>query len=176
MYTNLVNRIVKDNNIDIELFNKKLSNTLILGIFEAICKDIKKQERRIEEKEKYRINPDKLSAIKMLVKRYTNCMLSDEEYKVLQKYFNAYFSKNNRRVSFDYSYKLELLKKQNEKCSICNRSISIDCSHLDHIIPWEYVGDELHDNYQMLCDTCNLRKGTSTYFEISMALLNRRED
>ncbi|MBR5553923.1 MAG: HNH endonuclease [Clostridia bacterium] len=46
-------------------------------------------------------------------------------------------------------------------------------SHLDHIIPWDYVGDNLSDNYQMLCEICNTRKGTSTYFEISMLLLNK---
>lgn len=176
MYADQVNRIIKDNKIDIEEFNQKLSKTLILGIFEAICKDIKKYNKKIEEKERYRKNPDKLSAIKMLVRRYANCILSDEEYEVLQEYFNAYFSKDNRRKIFDNSYKLQLLKKQDAKCSICNKHISIDCSHLDHIIPWEYVGDELKNNYQMLCDTCNLRKGSSTYFEISMTLLNKSED
>ena len=71
-------------------------------------------------------------------------------------------------------YRLKLLSAQNNKCNICGKSINVTSSHLDHIVPWDYVGDSLDNNYQMLCDTCNTRKGSSTYFEIAMTLLNRK--
>ena len=34
--------------------------------------------------------------------------------------------------------------------------------HVDHIIPWKLVGDELNDNYQALCETCNECKSART--------------
>ena len=66
-------------------------------------------------------------------------------------------------------------------CAICGKPVDMSLkfphpmsASVDHIIPWDYVGDCLKDNYQMLCETCNTRKGSSTYFEIAMTLLNRK--
>lgn len=174
MYKDKIKKILANNIIDEEIFDKKLYNTLLLGIFEAICKDIKKSNTYIEEKEKYRKNPDKTSATRLLVKRYVNCMLDDDDYEILEKYFRAYFQKDGRRKNFDDQFRLKLLNEQNYKCNICGKQIDNSSSHLDHIVPWDYVGDCLEDNYQMLCGTCNTRKGASTYYEIAMTLLNRR--
>lgn len=169
-----INRILNDNYIEEELFEYKLYNTLLLGIFEAVCKDIKKRNIYIEEKERYRKNPDKLSATKILIKRYVSCELISQDYEILNKYFHAYFQKDSKRKLFDDQFRLNLLNEQKYRCNICGKNISNCSSHLDHIVPWDYVGDCLEDNYQMLCETCNTRKGSSTYFEIAMTLLNRK--
>lgn len=173
MYKEKIEKILLDNSITTEEFDNKLYNTLLLGIFEAVCKDIKKNNTRIDEKERYRKNPDKISATKLLIDRYLNCSLSREEYEILNTYFHAFFSKDGTRKLFDEEFRIKLLREQNYKCNICGKSIDVS-SHLDHIVPWDYVGDCLEDNYQMLCDTCNTRKGAATYFEISMTLLNRK--
>jgi len=68
--------------------------------------------------------------------------------------------------------KMDLLSQQKYICPYCKEKISIKNSHLDHIVPWEYVGDELSGNYQMLCSRCNERKGASPLFELSMLLYN----
>ena len=82
-------------------------------------------------------------------------------------------NRDQPRKKFDDEFREALTQKQNNKCAVCGKNILSRTSHLDHIIPWDYVGDNLSDNYQMLCETCNTRKGTSTYFEISMLLLNK---
>ena len=85
----------------------------------------------------------------------------------------AFFRTGDPRKKYDDDFREALTQKQNNKCAVCGKNISSRTSHLDHIIPWDYVGDNLSDNYQMLCEICNTRKGTSTYFEISMLLLNK---
>ena len=168
-----VETLIKLNDIDKESFEGKLYNTMILGVFEALCKDIKKSHTKIEEKEKYRKSNDKIAVTKRIVKKYVGCHLYNEDYERLSLLLRAFFSKTNKRKRFDFEYKKKLVEIQNCKCNICGKKISVKDSHLDHIIPWDYVGDELEDNYQMLCETCNKRKGTAAYFEISMMLLNR---
>ena len=173
MNTHNVETLIELNNIDKKDFEEKLYNTMILGVFEALCKDIKKSHTKIEEKEKYRKSNDKVAVTKRIVKKYVGCYLKDEDYERLSILLKAYFSKSNTRKVFDIQYKTKILNKQNNKCNVCGKKINYEDSHLDHIIPWDYVGDELEDNYQMLCETCNKRKGTSTYFEISMMLMNK---
>lgn len=166
--------LLKNNGISNSALEEKLYNTLILGIFEAVCKDILKEGTKTKAKEFFRKTLDKKSAAKMLVSKYTGCNLSDSEYETIATYLHAFFSKDPKRKLFDSKYKEDILKKQNHKCAICNKTINLSNSHLDHIIPFNYVGDILLNNYQMLCETCNTRKGTATYFEMSMLLLNRK--
>lgn len=42
-------------------------------------------------------------------------------------------------------------------------SLHDDC-HIDHVIPFSYTGDELNDNYQVLCSSCNEKKGNKVSF------------
>ena len=122
----------------------------------------------------FRKSLDKKNAAERLVSKYIGCNLSDSEYDIIARYLHAFFSKDPNRKIFDIKYKEKILKDQDHKCAICNKAINLSNSHLDHIIPFNYVGDVLLENYQMLCETCNTRKGTATYFEISMLLLNRK--
>ena len=167
--------LLRLNNIDLALFDEKLSNTLLLGVFEALCKDIKKQGTRLVEREKFLKRTDKTIAAKSLVSRYIGCELADEEYSKLARLLSAYFSTGDPRKQFDLPFRRKLIEQQDSKCAICNKTISLENSHVDHIIPWDYVGDCLKDNYQMLCETCNTRKGNSTFYEMSMLLLNRKD-
>jgi|GEM_PF-2984368 len=161
------------NDIDREEFCEKLYRTLLLGVFEVICKDIKKQNKKIVERELFRKRENKVLAAKSVVSRYVGCTLTDEGYAQIAKLLAAFFSTGDPRKHFDVSFRTELVNRQNGKCAICGKKIDSEGSHLDHIIPWEYVGDCLDDNYQMLCETCNMRKGSATYFELSMLLLKR---
>ena len=53
---------------------------------------------------------------------------------------------------------------QNGRCVVCGELFDKDLSkvHIDHIIPWMLVGDELKNNYQCLCETCNECKSAHT--------------
>lgn len=174
MYSEQISHLLEANDIDVEVFEQKLHNTLILGVFEAICKDIKKLGNKTEEKVRFmKYSNDKIAATKNIVKRYVGCTLSENEYGKLSELLIAFFRTGDSRKKFDEDFRESLSRKQNNRCAVCGKNISSRTSHLDHIIPWDYVGDNLSDNYQMLCETCNTRKGTSTYFEISMLLLNK---
>lgn len=174
MYSEGLSKLLEANSIDNDFFEEKLYNTLILGVFEAVCKDIKKHGKKIEEKVRFmKYSDDKIAATKNIIKRYVGCTLSENEYKKLSELLIAFFRAGAPRKNFDDSFRENLTQKQNCKCAICGKNITSHDAHLDHIVPWDYVGDNLDNNYQMLCETCNTRKGTSTYFEMSMLLLNK---
>ena len=101
------------------------------------------------------------------------CILPEEGYERMAELLVAFFSADDNRKQFDRSFREKQIIKQENKYAICNRNIKNEDSHLDHIVPWDYVGDCLKNNYQMLCETCNTRKGKSTYFELSMLLLDK---
>lgn len=161
------------NGIQESVFLEKLYRTLLLGVFEVVCKEIKKQDAKTTEKEKFRKFKDKIIPTRMIVKHYTGCQLRDEDYMEMAKLLTAFFRTGDPRKNFDDAYREQLVKRQDGRCAICHIPITARGSHLDHIVPWDYVGDNLEDNYQMLCGSCNQRKGSATYFEFSMLLLNR---
>ncbi len=53
----------------------------------------------------------------------------------------------------------KLMSLQGNRCAVCKCDISVTESHMDHIIPLAKGGPNTNDNIQMLCKTCNLRKG-----------------
>lgn len=166
-------RLLNINGIDQSEFDEKLYQTLLLGVFEALCKDIRKADAWVLERDRFRKYSNKSVAAKKLVTQYVGCSLSDEDYARLAELLSAFFSVGDARKQFDENYRENLIRQQHRRCAICNKPIDITNSHLDHIVPWDYVGDCLKDNYQMLCGTCNTRKGKSVYFELTMLLLNR---
>ena len=169
---NKTEELLLKNSIDADAFDDKLYQTLLLGVFEALCKDILKSNAKVSERKEFIKFKNKTTAAKNLVSRYIGCELTEDGYARMGVLLSAFFSADDHRIQFDESYREKLLRQQNGRCAICNKKIDIS-SHLDHIIPFHYVGDSLKDNYQMLCETCNTRKGDSTYFELSMLLLNR---
>ena len=161
------------NGIEEVVFYQKLHRTLLLGVFEVVCKEIKKHNTKATEKNRFRTFQDKVIPTKKIIKQYAGCELSNEDYEEMALLLAAFFSTGDPRKKFDTFYREQLTQKQGGQCAICKRNITAKCAHLDHIIPWDYVGDQLDNNYQMLCETCNERKGTATYFEFSMLLLNK---
>lgn len=164
------------NGVEEPEFLEKLHRTLLLGVFEAVCKDIKKQDTKTAEKERFRRFQDKAIPTRRIVEHYTGSKLLDEDYTEMAKLLTAFFRTGNPRKTFDDAYREELVKRQSGQCATCRAKITAKDAHLDHIVPWDYVGDNLADNYQMLCATCNHRKGSATYFELSMLLLNKGEN
>lgn len=167
--------LLKLNGIDVEVFNQKLHKTLLLGVFEVVCKEIKKQGSKTAERASFRKFKDKTIPAKRIIKQYAGCELASDDYAEMAILLGTFFNTGDPRKQFDAIYREQLTKKQGGKCNICKRTITAKGAHLDHIVPWDYVGDQLDNNYQMLCETCNERKGTAAYFEFSMLLLNKSE-
>ena len=67
-----------------------------------------------------------------------------------------------RRKSFPVSLKPELHKKQGGKCMYCGRKPGIDLMDVDHKNPMAKGGSDLKRNLQLLCRSCNTRKGATT--------------
>ena len=64
-----------------------------------------------------------------------------------------------QRKAFPKAIKLELFKEQKEKCMYCGRKPGMDLMHIDHKTPFSKGGSDLKKNLQVLCGTCNTRKG-----------------
>lgn len=173
MYENKFIHLLEINNINKDAYYKKLYLAVVYGIFETICRGMKRKNSKITELTSFRRATDKLIATKIIVSSYVGCVLSDEEYTILCLLLKAYFRSDRVRKTFENNFKEQLLNQQGNTCNICGQTINLQNSHLDHIIPWDYVGDELSDNYQMLCVTCNERKGTDAFYELSMAFVKK---
>jgi len=62
---------------------------------------------------------------------------------------------------------------QGQTCKLCRRSIPFDLMHGDHIVAWSRGGRTTTENLQVLCGSCNLRKGARdqkvavAYFDVA---------
>ena len=50
------------------------------------------------------------------------------------------------------------------RCECCGKELSKEQCCIDHIIPYSWVGDELLNNYQILCESCNRMKSNDPWF------------
>ena len=71
--------------------------------------------------------------------------------------------------------KKRFLERQDNRCAKCGKTITLSSMHVDHIVPWDYVGDELEHNRQGLCSVCNSRKSNHVAMAVSDLILNRRK-
>ena len=67
-----------------------------------------------------------------------------------------------RRKSFSAELKSELHKAQSGKCMYCGRKPGIDLMDIDHKNPMAKGGSDQKRNLQLLCRSCNTRKGATT--------------
>lgn len=90
--------------------------------------------------------------------------MTRDEAEIIKPWFIAYLRKCTRRKPISTELKRQLCEKQDWKCRVCGEYLGENLSeiHVDHIIPFALVGDELKNNYQALCATCNLCKSAHT--------------
>lgn len=74
------------------------------------------------------------------------------------------------RVKYTVKDKEPYYKAQKGRCNGCNRSVPIDLMHLDHIRAFAKGGSEKPSNFQLLCGTCNGKKGTKTQAQFEKKL------
>jgi hypothetical protein len=53
-----------------------------------------------------------------------------------------------------------VLKRDNQICALCKKSVLDDDIHFDHIIPWAKGGPTEEYNLRLLCGPCNQKRGT----------------
>ena len=49
------------------------------------------------------------------------------------------------------------------KCVYCGETFEFEEMHSDHIVPWSNGGKTVHENCQMLCRDCNLKKSNGSF-------------
>ena len=121
----------------------------------------------------YRQSTNRLITTKVIVKNNLAFDLCDADAELMCLWMTAHLNKSDRRKPFPSGLKERLIEEQNGKCVVCGEPLGEDYSkiHIDHIIPWVLVGDELKDNYQCLCEICNESKSCHTDY-IFKSLLN----
>lgn len=163
--------LVKDVNI-----KEEYKKTFLLNIFKKIVVKIKNDDMIAKSiRTLYKQSTNKNITTISIVSKYLHYKMSKSEAELMYKWFNAYFNKTDRRKSFSDDLKHELYEKQKGLCAICGEPLSEDSSknHIDHIVPWTLVGDELPNNYQYLCSFCNESKSCHTdYIFKSLLKLN----
>ncbi len=145
----------------------------LLNVFRKLCSKMQKNNSvRDEIRVLFRQTYDPTNTTKLIVRKYIGCDLDDIESAMIEKWIRAHFNKNNRRMPISNNTKERLFAIQQGCCRLCGEPLGKDWSmiHVDHIIPWSLVGDELDDNYQLLCSTCNESKSASTDYVFKQLL------
>ena len=146
---------------------KEYEKAFWLKQFGDICKkmdsDIKYKNRVLQL---YKESYDEDVTTQSIIEKETGYTVSDEYVKTISRWLKAHFRKKVSRNGIPFTVKEELFLKQKGKCVICGCNLGDDWSkiHVDHIVPWDLVGDELEDNFQDLCEKCNEEKNASTNY------------
>lgn len=172
MLTNL-HELLTGNEIPKEKFENLTYLTLLLSLFEKIY--IELQSNPVKKKRlltKLRNSNNEELMIKNFLYEKYDIKISDHSATLITKWLICYYRKNGVRAKYSKNFKEELLNKQNCSCNTCQKTIRLENSHLDHIIPWAFVGDELENNLHFLCTDCNYSKSKSVTFLFSTLLMH----
>lgn len=148
-----------------EQIQQEYKKTFLLNMFRKICVKMKKDAAyKTHLQTLYRESFNNKITTQLIVKKAFNYDLTMDEANTMNMWIEAHLKKSNKRKSIPHSVKSNLYEKQDGKCAACGENLGDDWSkiHVDHIIPWTLVGDEIEDNYQALCETCNECKSAST--------------
>lgn len=152
-----------------ERLKECIQEVLLLSIFKSFCEknDSKDSQQRLRNI--YSRTADPVETTKNIIANELQEDISKEDAAKIYLLISAFLKKSYHRKSISDSVKIALLARQKNKCAICGAPVDIH-SHADHTVPFKYVGDELEDNYQMLCTNCNLRKNSNIDFQIRYLL------
>ena len=153
-----------DNSEDLSTQYKR---TKLLVKFNKLCQEMNESpDFRLHVSKLYRQSYNPNTTTKNIFQKYFQEHLSANDAQILTEMIKAHLRKSSVRKTINKEVRTKLLKQQNYRCAICNCQIDESVAHLDHIIPWSLVGDELENNYQMLCTNCNLEKGNNVRYEL----------
>ena len=162
------------NGCDEEEFFNTLLCTLRLFVLEDICQKLKSDNKlKTRVKSEYRKTHNHQKASIKLVKEICGTELTDTDAIIINEWIIAFLKKRDQRDDVDDSLRKRLFFEQEGKCACCHNKISIENSHFDHIIPWDYVGDELSNNGQLLCSYCNEHKNNNVYYLLKRKLIKK---
>lgn len=141
----------------------------LLGIFKKFCEKNNSIDaiRRLRNIFNNSVNISQ--TVNNLLKNDQGVNLTNNEISRMIELIQAFLKKSTIRKDIPIDVRRALLNYQNGKCKICGKDIDLS-GHADHIVPFKYVGDELHDNIQMLCTHCNEQKNASIDYQVRYLL------
>lgn len=148
-----------------ETIKSEYKKSLLLNIFKKLVVMMKRDKTmRLKIRKLFLQTTDAEMTTKVIISKYFNFDMSEEDTHTMFQWLNAHFNKQPNRKPISSDIKDQLFRLQNGKCAVCGEDLGENLSkiHVDHIIPWALVGDELENNYQCLCQTCNECKSAHT--------------
>lgn len=111
------------------------------------------------------------AVIQKFIHKYISTSMSEKDFNFIESIIELKMNGDIRKPPTK-EQKDKLLKSAKNRCACCNCEISSDNCHIDHIIPFSWVGDQLHSNYQPMCSTCNKMKSDDPLFIIKYFAIN----
>lgn len=78
---------------------------------------------------------------------------------------NTHVNRGKKRKDITQSLRQQVLERDGHQCQICGRKKDKVKFDIDHIYPRIMGGDNRIDNLQVLCTTCNRRKGADSLWD-----------
>ena len=166
--------MIQLNNLNENVLYDAFHKDILESILAEICEYMKGNDSAlISIKRIYYRSSSDIDAVEQIVRNICHLSLSEKDYKWLNNCIKAFMKKKPHRKQFSYAFRQMLWESQEHKCSICGKIILAEEGHIDHIVPWDYVGDELDDNYQLLCSNCNLHKSNHVSSTVHSLIFNK---
>lgn len=154
-----IQKILQMNHIHGGLLAQAIHQDIREMFLKEICTYMKSSPARsLEIRKLYFRSYDDLQTVRTIVRRVCGGALPDKDLVWLNRCIRAHLHKKGRRRQISDQERADLWSAQGGLCAICRRSVKPEGFHVDHIVPWDYVGDELPDNLQVLCPDCNWLK------------------
>ncbi|BFJ85702.1 hypothetical protein Ruko_21190 [Ruthenibacterium sp. TH_2024_36131] len=146
------------NHVELSHVEEALRRDVRCMVLREVCEYMKRSPENSLRIRRLYHRHDNLRAAQIAAQGVCNCRLSEEDLAWLDCCIRAAFHKKPRRLPISEEERRFLWNKQAGKCAVCNRKVNVDDFHVDHIVPWDYVGDELENNKRVLCAACNRKK------------------
>ena len=154
-----IDMIAEMNEINSENVYMAIQRDVRETVFGAIYTYMHKSEQnKLLVRKIYSRYENNLDAARLVVQKVCGCTLLEEEIRWLDQCLRASMRKRGRRKRYTQLEQEAVWRKQKERCAICGRQVPFQDSHLTYKISWNFVGDELPDNLQILCSDCNSRR------------------
>ncbi len=171
---NELEEFVQLNNISEEFLLEALHKDIRESVLSEICEYMKSSASNLVSIKKiYYRKSNSIDATRLVVQNVCHLALSESDIVWLDKCINAFLIKKAHRQHIPDSIRKGLWQKQDHKCCVCSKVISENDGHVDHIVPWDFVGDELENNYQLLCSACNLHKSNHVALTIHSLIFRK---
>lgn len=144
-----------------------INEARVLGAFKQFCEDYSNDKQKLRNI--LANSTDKENTVTVMAKRDYGFELDCDQARRMLNLLTAFLKKSSFRKTITIEIREKLLNHQNYECAFCHKTIDL-AAHADHIVPFKYVGDELQDNLQMLCTSCNEKKNDSLDYQIKVLL------